>query len=63
MIETLEKAIDKKAKRKYMDMQPGDVERTHADITKSKSLLNYNPLIDFETGIRKFVDWKLFLKI
>jgi UDP-glucuronate 4-epimerase len=61
MIDTLEKAIGKKAKRKYMDMQPGDVDRTHADITKSKSLLNYNPQTDFETGIGKFIDWKVFL--
>ena len=59
MIETLEKTIGKKAKKKFMPMQPGDVDRTFADITKSKTLLNYDPQTDFEEGIKKFIDWKL----
>ena len=59
MIETLEKVIGKKAKRKYMPMQPGDVNRTYADITKSRNLLNYKPEKDFESGVRKFIEWKM----
>ena len=59
MIETLEKVIGKKAKRKYIPMQPGDVNRTYADISKSRNLLNYKPETDFESGIRKFIEWKV----
>jgi len=38
-------------------MQPGDVDRTSADITKAKQLLNYEPKTSFEEGIKKFIDW------
>jgi len=58
MVETIEKVLQKKAKKKFAPMQLGDVERTYADISKSKKILNYNPKIDFETGIKKFIDWK-----
>lgn len=57
MIETLEKALNIKAKKKILPMQPGDVEQTYADISKSKTILGYNPETDFETGIAKFIDW------
>lgn len=40
-----------------LPMQPGDVERTYADISKAQSLLGYNPITSFEDGIRKFVEW------
>lgn len=38
-------------------MQPGDVNRTYADITKAKELLGYEPKTTFKEGIQKFVDW------
>ena len=38
-------------------MQPGDVERTYADISKAKKLIGYNPKTDFKTGVKQFVDW------
>ncbi len=31
--------------------------RTHADITKAKNILGYEPKITFEDGIRNFVEW------
>lgn len=30
---------------------------THADISKSKALLNYNPKVDIISGISEFIDW------
>jgi len=30
---------------------------THADISKAKRLLNYNPATPFEDGVKEFVDW------
>jgi len=59
MIDTLEKALGKKAKKKFLPMQPGDVNRTFADITKSKKMLNYDPQTNLENGIKKFVEWKM----
>lgn len=40
-----------------LPMQPGDVEKTYADITKAKKLLRYNPQTSFRDGIEKFVEW------
>ncbi len=42
---------------KELPMQPGDVERTYADIKKAKELLGYEPKTTFKEGIKKFVDW------
>lgn len=38
-------------------MQPGDVKQTYADISKAKRELDYQPGIDMETGISRFVTW------
>ena len=38
-------------------MQPGDVDKTYADITKAKKLINYEPSMSFEEGIKKFIEW------
>jgi UDP-glucuronate 4-epimerase len=57
MVETLEEELGIKAKLKILPMQPGDVDRTYADITKAKELLGYNPSTDFKEGIRKFIKW------
>lgn len=57
MIETIEKTLNKKAKIKYLPMQPGDVNRTCADISLSTKELGYKPTISFEEGIRRFIKW------
>ena len=57
MISTIEKVVGKKAKIKRLPMQPGDVDRTYADITKIKEMTGYNPSLSFEEGIRRFVEW------
>ncbi len=58
MIATIEKVLGKKAKIERLPMQPGDVDKTVADITKARLLLNYNPQTTFEEGIRKFMEWR-----
>ncbi|KLI42983.1 epimerase [Brachyspira hyodysenteriae] len=57
MIKTIETVLGKKAIINRMEMQKGDVDKTVADITKARNLLNYNPSTSFENGIKKFVDW------
>lgn len=58
MIETIEKVLNKKATIEHLPMQLGDVNKTAADITKSKKLLNYNPKTSFKEGIIKFIEWE-----
>lgn len=57
MIETIEKILDKKSIIERLPMQPGDVNKTYADITKLKEMTGYNPSLSFEEGIKKFIDW------
>ena len=57
MISYLEKTLDKKAEIEYMDIQPGDVEKTFANIDYSISKLNYKPKITIQEGIPKFIEW------
>jgi UDP-glucuronate 4-epimerase len=57
MIEFLEEALGQKAVIESQPPQPGDMPRTHADISKAQALLGYNPTTPIEAGIRKFVEW------
>lgn len=41
----------------HMPMQPGDVNRTFADVTKARKLLGYNPSTPVEEGIPRFIEW------
>ncbi|UHO38433.1 GDP-mannose 4,6-dehydratase [Chryseobacterium capnotolerans] len=59
MVATIEKTLSMTAFRKILPMQPGDVTKTNADITKAKTLLGYKPDTDFQNGIKKFVEWFL----
>ena len=57
LIELLESAMGKKAIINRLPAQAGDVPRTYADISKAQSLLGYQPRVNIEDGISKFVDW------
>lgn len=57
MVYTIESVLGKKAKYEMLPMQPGDVNRTCADISHSKEKINYEPGVSFRTGIIKFIDW------
>ena len=59
-IKTLEKELNKKAIRKYLPMQKGDVKMTLSNTTLLKKITGYNPKIHYKTGIKKFVEWYLF---
>jgi UDP-glucuronate 4-epimerase len=53
----LEKLIGRTATVERVDMQPGDVPRTCADISAIRALTGYAPATDLEAGLRSFVDW------
>ena len=64
MIGYIEKELDKKALIEYMEIQPGDVEKTFADIDYSLTKLNFKPKITIQEGIPKFIAWyKLYHNI
>lgn len=59
MVATIEEAMKVTAHKKILPMQPGDVTKTNADITKARELIGYKPDTDFQNGIKKFVEWFL----
>ena len=64
MVSLIENTIGKKAKIQYEGMQPGDVKRTFADISRSTQMLSYSPKTNLEEGITKFINWYLsYLKL
>jgi UDP-glucuronate 4-epimerase len=56
-IEILEDRLGIKSEKNMMPMQPGDVERTWADVDDLFEYIGYRPQVNIETGITEFVDW------
>ncbi|MEC8339338.1 MAG: GDP-mannose 4,6-dehydratase, partial [Nanoarchaeota archaeon] len=56
-IETIEDITNKKAKIEHLPMQPGDVDKTYADISKAEKLLGYNPKTSIDEGLEKLWIW------
>lgn len=56
-INVLEEEIGKEANKQYMEMQPGDVLRTYADVSELERDIEFKPSTSIEDGLGKFVDW------
>lgn len=57
MINTIGQALGIEPKIKQLPMQPGDVDRTYADVSKAKRLIGYEPKVSFKQGIKNFIEW------
>ena len=56
-VSMIEKECGKEGKKEFLDMQPGDVRASLADISHAKEKLGYSPKTTISEGIPKFVDW------
>src|SRR5207245_382596 len=56
LVELLSEALSVRPAIEQLPPQPGDVERTWADISKARRLLGYVPTTTIEDGIARFVD-------
>jgi len=56
-IEVIEQVLGRKAKKKFLDLQPGDVIATYADIDDLIKDVGFKPVTPIETGIRRFIEW------
>ena len=56
-ITEIEKAVGKKAIKNMLPMQPGDVEKTWADVTGLQNDFGYRPSTDISEGVKQFVSW------
>jgi len=56
-IETIEDALGKKAIKKMMGMQAGDVKITSADTSELNQWVNFKPNTSIKEGVTRFIDW------
>ncbi|MCP5155647.1 MAG: NAD-dependent epimerase [Ectothiorhodospiraceae bacterium] len=56
-IEVLEECLGRKAERRLLPLQPGDVPDTYADVSDLERDFGYRPSVPVEVGVRRFVEW------
>jgi UDP-glucuronate 4-epimerase len=56
-IEVIEAALGKQAQKKFMDLQPGDVVATYADVDDLMQDVGFKPATPIEIGVKRFVEW------
>ncbi|MEZ4332958.1 MAG: NAD-dependent epimerase [Myxococcota bacterium] len=56
-IEIIEQCTGKKAIKRMLPMQPGDVRATYADVSALAEAVGYRPRVSFEEGMGRFVSW------
>jgi UDP-glucuronate 4-epimerase len=57
LVEVLEEALGRVAEKRFVDMQPGDVPATYADIEALSNDVGFKPSTPIEIGVKLFVDW------
>lgn len=57
MISALEDALGLTAEKIMLPMQPGDVTRTYADVSKLERDYGYTPSVRIEDGLAEFAQW------
>ncbi|MDW4299778.1 NAD-dependent epimerase [Staphylococcus saprophyticus] len=58
-VEAIENKLGKEAKKNYMDLQPGDVPETYANVDDLFRDIDFKPETTIQEGVNKFVDWYL----
>ena len=56
-IEAIENVLNKKALKKFMDIQPGDVPITASNCNSLEDWLSFKPNTSISNGVEKFVTW------
>jgi UDP-glucuronate 4-epimerase len=57
LIELIEEAAGRKAQIDHRPPRTEDMPFTHADLTKARKLLGYEPRIEIEEGVQEYVEW------
>jgi len=62
LFEAMRRMIGVDIKPQYAGDRAGDVRDSQADVTRAQEILGYQPLVSFEEGLRRTVDWYRTLK-
>ncbi len=57
LLDVLNRLLGTKVKAQFAPSRAGDVRESQADITLARRLLNYEPQLDFEEGLRRSIDY------
>jgi len=57
MLHQINKIMGKDIAPIYADPRPGDIKHSHADITRAREHLGYQPKVTFEEGLRSTIEW------
>ena len=57
MMGYIEQELGRKAEVDFLGIQPGDVEKTFANIDRAKIKLGYLPKTSIKEGVPKFISW------
>lgn len=56
-VHTLEAALGRRARKRFLPMQKGDVTSTYADVEDLFEATQFRPATPLETGVSRFVSW------
>lgn len=56
-IKEIENALGRQAQKEFLDMQPGDVPATYADVDDLMQDVGFKPQTSISTGIQRFIEW------
>lgn len=56
-IHIIEKSLGKSAEKEFVDLQPGDVPKTYANIDDLIKDVGFRPRTPIEVGIKRFISW------
>ena len=57
VLNELERVLQRNAKKNFIDMQDGDIHKTHSDISLLETLTGFSPKTTVRQGITEFVKW------
>lgn len=57
LADTLNSVLGTELDPLYEDPRPGDIRHSHSDISKARELLDYEPTIEFKTGLERTIEY------
>jgi len=57
VIEMVNELVGRHVEPKYVEPRAGDIKHSHADISKAKELIGYEPRVSFKQGLSRAIEW------
>lgn len=57
VVHTIRELLGKDIQPEYLPPRKGDIKHSLADVSRAKELIGYEPLVTFDDGVRRAIDW------